>query len=284
MNKILVPTDLSPTAELGLRLAVDIARACNGSISLVNFTRDPYTTTFSAMGEISAKVDQEADLFALQLLKVNKEALQELATKYSEQVPVEFAIVDEKFKTGIDEYLRREQIDLVVMGTSGEENAKEIFTGNHTEQVIQVSGCPVISVRDGFQIKDFSNVVLAIALIDQNLILEALRSLQLLVTAFKAHVHLVHVVHHAEYSTEERVNFFKETVAAGGLTNYSITILESNDATEAVILYARQVRAGLVAVVKNRADGIFRIFSSNFSDRLVKETGRPVFTFNATNV
>ncbi len=59
-------------------------------------------------------------------------------------------------------------IDLVVMGTSGEENAAEAFTGNHTEQVIKISKCPVLSVRDGFQIKDFNKIVLAVNVIKDN--------------------------------------------------------------------------------------------------------------------
>jgi hypothetical protein len=50
-----------------------------------------------------------------------------------------------------------------------------------------------------------------------------------------------------------------------------------------VIQFARDVKAGLIAVIKNSTDGIFRIFSSHFSDRLVKEVGRPVFTFNLQN-
>lgn len=284
MKKILVPTDLSGIAELGLKLAVEIARRSNASISLVNFTQHPYTHSFSAMGEISAKVDTEEQLYTLQLLKANKEAMRELATRYGTEVPIDFLIVDEKFKRDVDEYLRRENIDLVVMGTSGEENATEIFTGNHTEQTILVWACPVISVHDGFQVSAFDHIVVAVTLIERELVHEALRALLPLATAFNSRIHLVHVVHHADYANDERVAFFKSAAADAGLINYSITILEASDATEAIILYARQQHAGIIAVVKSSANGVFRIFSSNFSDRLVKETGRPVFTFNGTKV
>jgi nucleotide-binding universal stress UspA family protein len=39
MKKLLVPTDLTPIAELGLKLAVQIAQRSQAVISLVNFTR-----------------------------------------------------------------------------------------------------------------------------------------------------------------------------------------------------------------------------------------------------
>ena len=65
MKKILVPTDLSPIAERGLSLAAEIAERSEAIISLVNFTRHPFGPTFSAMGDISTKVDREGELYNL---------------------------------------------------------------------------------------------------------------------------------------------------------------------------------------------------------------------------
>lgn len=286
MKKILVPTDLSIIAERGLALAVEIAKRSETEISLVNFTRHPFGKTFTAMGEVSSKIDREGELFNLQLIQVNREKLDALVTKYStEDVEIEAAIVDEEFKDGIDEYLRRENIDLVVMGTSGEENATEAFTGNHTEQVIKISKCPVLSVRDGFQVKDFSNIVLAVNVIKDNPHINyALDTLADLAACFDAHIHLVHVRDRAtDYSSLNLDNFFTEMAERAGLKNYSVTIYEAEDQAAGVIKFAREVKAGLIAVIKNSKDGVFRIFSNHFSDRLVKEVGRPVFTFNLQN-
>lgn len=287
MKKILVPTDLSVIAERGLSLAIEIAERSEAEISLVNFTRHPFGKTFTAMGEVSSKIDQEGELFNLQLLHVNKQKLDALVAKYIRPgVDIETAIVDEEFKEGIDEYLHRENIDLVVMGTSGEENATEAFTGNHTEQVIKISKCPVLSVRDGFQIQDFSKIVLAVNVIKNNAhVNDALNILADLAACFDAHIYLVHVRDRAaDYTDMDLKSFFTKMAERAGLSNYSVTIYEADDQASGVIQFAREVEAGLIAVIKNSTDGIFRIFSSHFSDRLVKEVGRPVFTFNLQNV
>lgn len=287
MKKILVPTDLSVIAERGLSLAIEIAERSEAEISLVNFTRHPFGKTFTAMGEVSSKIDQEGELFNLQLLHVNKQKLEALVTKYIRPgVDIETAIVDEEFKEGIDEYLHRENIDLVVMGTSGEENATEAFTGNHTEQVIKISKCPVLSVRDGFQVKDFNKIVLAVNVIKNNEhVNDALNTLADLAACFDAHIYLVHVKDRAaDYTNVDLKTFFNKMAERAGLRNYSVTIYEADDQANGVIQYAREIQAGLIAVIKNSTDGIFRIFSSHFSDRLVKEVGRPVFTFNLQNV
>ena len=286
MKKILVPTDLSVVAERGLTLAIEIAERSEAEISLVNFMRHPFGKTFTAMGEVSSKVDKEGELFNLQLLHLNKEKLDALGKKYSQHgVDIQTAIVDEEFKDGIDEYLQREDIDLVVMGTSGEESAAEAFTGNHTEQVIKVSKCPVLSVRDGFQIKDFNKIVLAVNVIKGNEhVHEALDTLADLAACFDAHIYLVHVRDKAtDYSNINLKEFFTNMAEDVGLRNYSVTIYEADDQASGVIQFAREVKAGLIAVIKNSTDGIFRIFSNHFSDRLVKEVGRPVFTFNLQN-
>lgn len=286
MKKILVPTDLSPIAERGLSLAAEIAERSEAIISLVNFTRHPFGPTFSAMGDISTKVDREGELYNLKLIQITKEKLEALAEKYSSQgIDIETDIVDEEFKDGIDDYLKAEGIDLVVMGTSGEENATETFTGNHTEQVIRISKCPVLSVRDGFQIEQFGKIVLAVDVIKDNPYINvALNTLADLAACFDARIFLVHVRDGAtDYSGIDLKNFFTRMADSAGLRNYTVTVYEAEDQAEGVIKYAREVKAGLIAVIKNSTDGIFRIFSSHFSDRLVKEVGRPVFTFNLKN-
>lgn len=287
MKKILVPTDFSVIAERGLSLAVEIAERSEAEISIVNFTRHPFGKTFTAMGEVSSKIDREGELYNLQLLRVNKEKLEALAQKYLRPgIDVGTAIVDEEFKDGIDEYLHKENIDLVVMGTSGEENASEAFTGNHTEQVIKISKCPVLSVRDGFQIDDFNKIVLAVNVIKNSThVNEALNTLADLAACFDAHIYLVHVRDRAtDYADINLKDFFTKMAEHANLHNYSVTIYDAEDQAEGVIRFAREVKAGLIAVIKNSTDGIFRIFSSHFSDRLVKEVGRPVFTFNLQNV
>jgi nucleotide-binding universal stress UspA family protein len=284
VEKILVPTDLTPIAELGLKLAVEIAKASQASISLVNFMRHPFGQTFTAMGDVTTKVDDEEDRFTLELLHANKAKLDELASKYSgEGVEIDYAIVDDELKDGIDDYLDKELIDLVVMGTSGEENAKEAFTGNHTEQVIQISSCPVLSVRDGFNISDFDNIVLAVNVIKEDQVLIGLNTLRQLSECFESHIHLVHVKGKSSDDSTNLKRLFNEMAEAAGLHKYSITILEGDDHAQSVIEFAREVRAGLIAVIKNSNEGIFRIFSNHFSDRLVKEVGRPVFTYNLQN-
>ncbi len=283
MEKILVPTDFTSIAENGLRLAVEIARRSGAIISLINFTKHPFGRTFSATGDVYKKNDVEDSVFMLELLKRNQRKLEELAEAYrSPEVEIEYGIIDDELKDGIDDYLNKELIDLVVMGTSGEATVEEQFTGNHTEQVIEVSSCPVLSVRDGFHVEDLARIVLAVNEIDDNQILIGLNTLRQLAECFGSHIDVLHVRKPASDERDLRV-YFEGMARTAALQNYSVTILDAAEPAEAVIEFARQNSAGLIAVIKNSKEGIFRIFSNHFSNRLVKEVGRPVFTFNLQN-
>jgi nucleotide-binding universal stress UspA family protein len=285
MKKILVPTDLTSVAELGLKLAVEIAKRTGAAISLVNFTRHPLDQTFTATGDVQTKVDDEETLYAFQLLQGNKAKLQALVNRYRDgAVTIEYSIVDDDFRKGIDTWLQQENIDLIVMGTTGEESASEVFAGNHTEQVIKISTCPVLSVRDGFVIEHFENIVVAVNVIEDGQIIRGLNTLSELAACFNSHVHLVHVRDRTADSNPVHDTYFKQMAEAAGLQHYFVTILDAEDPAEAIIAFARDVKAGLIAVIKNSKNGIFRLFSNHFSDRLVKEVGRPVFTFNLQNV
>jgi nucleotide-binding universal stress UspA family protein len=286
MKKILVPTDLSHTAELGLKLAVEIAKRSGASISLVNFTRHPFGSTFSATGEVDLRADEEEDRTTLEYLKRLKGKLEELALKYTATgISMEVAVVDNEFAEGIDEYLKAESIDLVVMGTSGEENVSESFTGNHTVQTIRVSTCPVLSVRDGFDINDFNTIVVGVHVISDNKVALGLNVIRDLATAFNSTVHLVHI---REDETDTNIildQYFTQMAQIAGLQNAVVRILDADDKAEALGAYASEVGAGLIAIIKNRKEGIFRLFSNRLlSNRMVKEEGRPVITVNLQNV
>ncbi len=284
MKKILVPTDLSETAELGLRLAAEIAKRCQASISLVNFTRHPLGTTFSATGEVNLSADDEENAFTLELLSMKKSQLSELAARYSNDgIDIDFAVIDDKFKNGLDAYMSQKDIDLVVMGTSGEENAKEIFVGNHAEQVITVAPCPVLSVKEGFSIDEFNNMVVAVSVITDNQVAEGLSRVKELANCFNAHIHLVHVRDRSKDSNLILEEYFTKMAEIAGLRKFSVAILDGDDASELVCNYAEKVNAGLIAALKNSKDGIFRMFGNRFTSRIIKEEGRPVFTLNLQN-
>lgn len=282
MKTILVPTDLSPTALLGFELAIEIAKRCNASIRLVNFTKHPLGKTFNTTGKVNVTELEEEQVFTLELLRHIKEEMEGLAVQYgtAQGVNVETQVIDARFSSGLDACLSQENIDLIVMGTSGEETPREAFTGNHTARAIKLSDCPVLSVRDGFSIDDFKTIVIGVAVITDNQLAEGLSALRELSDCFEAHVHLVHVRDRSKDSNLILHEYFSKMATIAGIKKFTVAILDDDDSVDAIIRYADEVNAGFVAVVNKPHESIFRIFSKRITKRIIKEEGRPVVTLN----
>ena len=220
MKKILVPTDLSEVAELGLELASEIAMRCGATIRLINFTRHPLGKSFSSTGEMNL-TNQEDNLFTIDILRAKNQKLAGLASRYSATgITIQYAVIDDEFRNGIDTYLRDEEIDLVVMGTSGEETAQESFTGNHTLQVIRISSCPVLSVKDRFNVKDFENIVVAVSVITDNQVAGGLNVIKDISQCFNSRIHLVHVRDKASDSNLILDEYFTRMASIAGLAQF----------------------------------------------------------------
>ena len=281
MKKILVPTDLSEVAELGLKLAVEIAIRCQASVHLVNFTRHSEDQPFNSVGEVASDAYESADVLSLQLLHAKNKKLHQLADDYeSPEAPIEVSIVDDKFRTGLPKLMHEEPFDLIVMGTSGEANINETFLGNHAEQTIDHSGCPVISVRDGFSIENFKNIVVGVTVITDNQLAEGLAHVHFISDCFKSHVHLVHVRDRAKNSNVILDEYFTRLATIAGIEKFSVMIFDGDDIATTIIAYAKAIHAGLITLIKTSQDGLLKVFSNGITHKVVKEEGGPVFTLN----
>jgi nucleotide-binding universal stress UspA family protein len=281
MKKILVPTDLSEVAERGLKLAVEIGIRCQASVHVVNFTKHPVGQPFNSAGEVDTDTFDEDAVFTLQMLHARNKKLQHLADEYeSPEVPIEISVVDDKFKTGLPKIVTEENIDLIVMGTTGEENINETFSGNHTEQTINNCGCPVISVRDGFSVDNFKNIVVGVTVITDNQLAEGLAHVRFISDCFDSHVHLVHVRDKAKDSNVILDEYFTRLATVAGIKKFSVMIFDSDDIAKTIMAYGREIHAGLITLIRTSQDGFLRVFSKSITHKVVKEEGGPVFTLN----
>ncbi|UII20054.1 universal stress protein [Fulvivirga ligni] len=288
MKRILVPSDLSDISENALKMASDIADITKAEIYLVNFTDHPYGESFTATGELDKKYSDEENLFTIQLVKKNFSGLKQLASKYgygSEERVVNFEVYGEELKDGIDEYVKKNSIDLIVMGTSGEESVDEFFSGNHAEQVIERASCPVITLKDKYTKPSFGNIVLGIDTEKDrhDNFTQAAAYLKDLVESFGAELHIVHVTK----SINDKIDIEKKLSAfttKHNILSNSITVVEAPNVEKGLINFAHEKSASLLAVLTHAEDSFFRVFSHSLAEELSMDSDVPVLTINLHNI
>lgn len=285
MKRILVPSDLSEISENALKLASAIAAKTKAEIYLVNFMDHPFGDSFRTMG--SEPDDQIDDLFTIQLLNKNHAMLGELSQKYgSDDVEINFQVYDEDFDEGVIKYIGDQNIDLVVMGTTGEETLEERFTGNNTEQVIQKAPCPVLSVKENYKDLDFTDIALGIDFDEdeEDNYRVAAMYINDLTSSLEAKLHLVHVAEPGSNNKVELESKLTEWAEKYHITGYTVSVVENKKTDLGLIYYANETDASILASFTHAKSGFFRLFTESLSEGLSKDANLPVLTINLHNI
>src|SRR6218665_1682558 len=141
MKKILVPTDFSDHAHYALKVASQIARKNGGEIILLHMLELP-----SQAGDAVGVGHELPELMLFKNSAISRledlmddEALDGL--QVSEIVQFEMAF------DGIMEISKKNNVDLIVMGSHGASGFKEMFIGSNAEKVVRSSDVPVLIIK-----------------------------------------------------------------------------------------------------------------------------------------
>lgn len=132
IRQILVPTDMSATAERALECAVDLAAHRGASVTVLNSSdaslRDYYPAGFDA----------------------DRAAMEKVVTAHTRQgVAIKIIQRDGPAAEAIRRVAKEIGADLIVMGTHGRSGLGRAVLGSVTEEVVRTAEVPVLTVRAG---------------------------------------------------------------------------------------------------------------------------------------
>ena len=266
-KRILLPTDFSKNALNAVRYALDLYKDQNCDFYFLNaFKVNGYSIDNFQVpepGEISyetAKKASESKLATLiDLLEQHGKSLKHRFHTISTYNSLLFAVKDS---------IAKKDIDIVVMGTKGATDAKEIIFGTNTVDIMEkVTEAPVLAVPQNVRFEAPKEIVFptdyktAFKRKELNYLLEISKY-------HKAFIRILHIKKESELSAEQRSN--KELLES---------ILEHYDHSFHT-LRDLKVQSGISAFVESRESDMIAFvnrrhtfFGSLFSTPLVKEIG-----------
>ncbi|KAF5062253.1 TRAP-T-associated universal stress protein TeaD [anaerobic digester metagenome] len=146
-HKILLPTDGSKFAEKAAEHAIWIASKSNAEIIVLNVI------------ETSSLVGLPAEDLIVRIKEMLKEEgrrslerISEMVTEEEKEHNIEDIKITLKTEEGspsdaILKTVEKEDVDLVVMGTSGKHGLDRFLLGSVTEKVVRSAKCPVLAVH-----------------------------------------------------------------------------------------------------------------------------------------
>ncbi len=149
MRKIVIPTDFSETAMNAIRYAVELFKYERCEFLVLNaYADEVYENTQEMSQDFFEEYKENVE-------KATNKALQKTIVEILNMSPNpkhKYNIIS-KFGSLVDEVnalVDKENIDIVIMGTKGKTNDRDITFGSQTLQVIKYVKCPVLAVPVGF--------------------------------------------------------------------------------------------------------------------------------------
>ncbi|MFZ3082515.1 universal stress protein [Rhodoferax ferrireducens] len=141
---ILVPVDGSPTAQLAVEKAIQLAKAFDSRVSTI-FVIDPYP--FTGVGTDFAY--GQAEYLSAATAEANAAVKAAKAAFMDAGVSVEASVIESHTAwRGVVKAAESMQADLIVMGSHGRSGLEKLVLGSVTQAVLSHTKLPVLVVRD----------------------------------------------------------------------------------------------------------------------------------------
>lgn len=276
MKKILIPTDGSDLGDYAYDIAHRIAQKTGSEICALSVVSAPAGVLYDKEGNV--KMDGAEDLSGL--FEQRETAQEKLKQWLIDKPDVKVA----KVKIGhinqdIVEYIQKEQIDLVIMGTAGASGMEEWLRESHTESVVRNSPTPVLSLkcdRSGDPIQDM--LILNDFKEKKAMDLSMVKTLR---TVFNARLHLLKINTPKDFESNSAIKEdMKAFAELNDLEDVTYHVYCDESVEKGIINFSGETGIDFLAIGTNQRKGFGRLFKHSISEGLVNHLWQPILTFS----
>lgn len=273
MKRILVPCDFSDTAVQAFKFAVDLACESSGEVILLNVVELPVMHESVLMPTLSFE-----EAFIKDMKAHAEKNFAKMKDKWSKESKVTSFIEFGGATPTIRDFVKDNNIDLIVMGTHGASGLKEFFVGSNTEKIVRSSAVPVIAIKGSVKFSSIKNIVFPNTFgLDQEELTLKVKDLQ---SFFKATLHVLYVNTPSTFRRDIEVK--KEMKAFAKrfmLKDYTITIFNDYSEEEGLRNFVAETKADMVAMSTHGRRGINHLMSGSIAEDVVNHLTCPIWTY-----
>jgi nucleotide-binding universal stress UspA family protein len=274
MKKILVPVDFSIPSENALKVAAKLAIKNKAELHILHVIE----LAESLFGTEQFNVDNEQILFFMKM--ANKKFVEFLDKDYLKDVSIVEHVEPGSPSRIIRDVVEKNDIDMVVIGSSGASGLKEIVVGSNTEKVVRFSEVPVMVIKKELKNIDFKNAAFASNFNFESM--EAFRTAKVFIDSFNAKMQLLYInlPGNQFYSTAEIKDHIKNFLdkMEVPLTSDNVEIYNDYSTGEGILNGARSLKADLIVIPTHGRKGISHFFNGSVGEDVVNHSELPVLT------
>lgn len=278
MKKILFPTDFSEASLNSKSYAIEIAKRSGAQVYLLNV----YNVTIydpNMPAELVMETMNEAQKFA----KENLDSLSKefVSQKYSNGKNLDVSVV---YKQGlvsdeIEVFCEENNIDLIVMGTTGESGLIDKILGSNTASVLEKVKCPVLAVPAKANYKNIQNVVYASNLTDDDT--KEVMQLKDFLQLFDAQLTYLHVCDEDDKPLQNE----KDTIFDGlkneiGYDKITLQYTDGTDVEKGIEDYINSHTVDILVMAIHKRNFFEKIFKRSLTKEMVYHSQIPLYALH----
>lgn len=270
MKKILVPIDLSKGSEKALDYAMNLSDRYAAQVQIMHVLKNNRQN-----GNSNSITNRQT------ILAEREQYFKKLVDRFQLNQRINYIFAKGSINKEIRKRARNEKIDLIIMDTEGISNFSKSWKGSNTFRVSFRSSCPVVTIRNGFQSKEITRIVLPITALRASR--QKIPFTTKLAASLGAEIHIVDVrstqrtdiINKVEaYAKQAKKYIESKNVKAVRKSEFGSSI------ADLALAYAVHVEADLISIVNNSGRSSLGLNSGNFAQQLVNYSPIPVLSIH----
>ena len=281
MKNILVPTDFSPNSMKALKFALNLALEQQAKLVVIHQTSVLELVPDSTFAGIYMPAPKDQIEFLQnelnKFIRKAKTALKGKADKVQIQAEIQPGVGTSDV---LSICIKKEKIDLLIMGTTGASGLKRLFLGSIAAQMIEKSTVPVLVIPNNFRQKKLSNLGFACDLKHVNKEMEILAPLA---QSLGSSIELFHIEPsfpaNPDFNTfnpDEVIPVMKKKFKLDSLSYKLIKTRQDNDFFGGIEKYRKTAKPDVICTVTHRRSWLGRIIDTSKSKSLAYHNEIPV--------
>lgn len=272
ISNILVPSDFSEVSNNALKYAIGFALQTKSKIHVLHVKSFPVLDT-------SFPADAYATLIE-EMNKIAKDGLEKLKKTLLEPAGVDYDLADISgfVNDEIENYAKSNEIDLIIMGTTGASGLQELLIGSNAATTVGRSEIPVMVIPPTFAFTEIKHILYASDYTEPEF--PALSRLMYFAELNDAAISVLHVKTDYDHYFNAANNFFVRNKAHIKRENIRLVKSEKEDVAEAIDNYINENQIDLLVLAKHHRSFFDRLFHRSLSKRMAYHTKVPLLVLH----
>ena len=274
MKKILVPVDFSVQAKYAAKVAASIAKLTNSKIYLLHMLELPIGVVDPSNYGNSSNTPT-----SLLFLKRAHEKFEEFKNlPFFKGLEVEDSVLFHKAYDGIIDESKKQDIDLIIMGSRGTSGLEEMLVGSNTEKVVRNSNVPVLVIKQEVENFKIENIVFASNFDQKSKV--TFQNILDFTALFNSRLHLlkINTIHNFE-TTKESSDAIRNFINEFDLGDYTLNIYNDVSVEKGILNFSNIIDADVIILNTSGKRGLAHLFTGSIGEDLANHAKLPVITF-----